>query len=489
MDATQMSEMNSRDAAGNGLPLPVTRTSMQSFADDPVAMMRKLKAEHGDVACIEDEQAKAFFVFHPKWNQFLLSQPQLFHSRFFAIRGSRRSAQRKLTEGLLSMNDDQHRRHRRMVKEPFSRKSIGSYSSTIQTLTSELLAGWQVGKTVDINSEMTHYMLRLTSALLFGIDHPEKAYAIGEKIDTWVRYNHRLGPMAFGSHPDLASEYEDMLAYGEELEDMIREFITMKRDQLASRGDGPAEDVLSLLLAAHDAEGEINEDQLVGHVTLLFAAAHLTTAHTFTWTHMLLSQHPDVATSLLQEIETTLGSSVPEMSDFARLPLLDRVLKESMRIMPASSYSQRTNVAPVDLGPFKLAPGSAIIFSQFMTHHREDFYPEPERFLPERWLTCSPPPYAYLPFGAGPRMCVGAGLAMQILMTAMPMIMQKFRLSLIADTPIEAKVISTMLNPMLPVMMSINEQDGAYSEVNVKGNIHSLVEFPSRIGSRKKMVA
>ncbi len=491
MDEVKLCPFSGRATAGGGTPLtesyvvpmssthktalPVTQTSMQNFADDPIAMMRQLHQTHGDIACVEDEQAKAYFVFHPQYNQILLSQPQKFHSRFFALRGSRRSSQRRLTEGLLSMNDDEHRRHRRLVKEPFSRRSIASYASTIRTITSELIDSWQIGQTVDINAEMTQYMLRMTSALLFGIDHPEKAYEIGHMIDQWVRYNHRLGPMAFASHPDLADEYESMLAFGEQLEQKVRQFATMKRQQ-PSRGD----DVLSLLLQAHDDEGDINDDQLVGHITLLFAAAHLTTAHTFTWTHLLISQHPEIAQKLLEEFQKVLQGRSPQVEDLPDLKYLERVIKESMRIMPASAYSQRINVEPVELGPFQIPTGSAIIFSQFMTHHRPDFYPDPQRFDPDRWLAASVSPYSYLPFGAGPRMCVGAGLALQILSTALPMMYQRFRLSVVPQTTIDAKVISTMLNPMTPVMTTLCQQDGDYQEVSLNGNISDLVTFPSQ---------
>ena len=110
-----------------------------------------------------------------------------------------------------------------------------------------------------------------------------------------------------------------------------------------------------------------------------------------------------------------------------KLRLLDAVVKESMRVLPASSYSQRIAAVPTQLGPFSLPAGSGIVFSQFMTHHMPELYVDPDAFLPARWLQINPSPYQYLPFGAGPRMCLGAPLAMLILKTVLPTILQRFR--------------------------------------------------------------
>jgi cytochrome P450 len=160
-----------------------------------------------------------------------------------------------------------------------------------------------------------------------------------------------------------------------------------------------------------------------------------------------------------------------------RLPVVERVIKESMRILPASAYSQRVTAAPVELGPFKLAPGSGIIFSQFITHHMPELYSEPEVFQPDRWLRINPSPYQYLPFGAGPRMCIGASLAMLIMKTTLPALLQKFKVSVVPNSVVNTKVISTMLGPTTSVMMRIDSQDGRFESQPVRGTIHDLVDL------------
>jgi cytochrome P450 len=234
-------------------------------------------------------------------------------------------------------------------------------------------------------------------------------------------------------------------------------------------------DVLSLLLQAHDADGKLSDEQLVGHTALLFGAAHLTTAHTLCWTLFLLAQHPSIMQALWEEISTKVAGDSPSLEEVPRLEVMDRVLKESMRILPASGYSQRMCAEDLQLGPFRLTRGTVIVFSQFITHHMAELYPEPETFNPDRWLTITPSPYAYLPFGAGSRMCIGALLSMMTLKTALPTILKRYRLSMAADSEVNGAIISTMLSPTSSVLMEVHEPDGQFESRPITGNIHDLV--------------
>jgi cytochrome P450 len=317
----------------------------------------------------------------------------------------------------------------------------------------------------------------VTSAILFGLDLPDFACKVGAMIDHWVHMNHQMGMGAFVSDPSFIDNYDSLLAQAAELETEVQQMIHLRRTS-SEQGN----DVLSLLIRAHEEEGRLNDAELVGHITLLFGAAHLTTAHTLTWTLFLLAQHPEIMRGVSEEIDDWRlaidDSSCGESSMDRKLPLMERVIKESMRVLPASSYSQRITAEPVELGPFRLSPGSPVIFSQFVTHHLEKLYPEPERFLPDRWLTISPSPYAYLPFGAGPRMCLGAPLAMMILKSALPMILKRFRLSVVPGAEVSGTVISTMLGPTTSVPMLLAPPDGRFHSSPVCGNIHSMVQLP-----------
>ena len=452
---------------------PVLHRSVADFARDPIQIMRQLWALHGDVTALQEDNNRLFFVFGPTFNHQVLSDSRRFHSQFFAVRGPRKSAQRRVTSGLLSMNGDEHRDHRRMVMGPFQKKAIQAYHDNVIGMTQDAVSSWNPGDTKDMAAEMTHYMLRLTSSILFGVDMPEMAYEVGRLTERWVALNHKVGPGIFSSDPDVLRHYDELLLAAEELEVAVLEMVRKRRSgQLGT-------DVLSLLIRANDMQGGVSDEQLVGHMVLMFGAAHLTSAHTLTWTLFLLAQHPGVMSQLHAELEQNLAGGPPTPEQIDQLPVLDRVIRESMRIMPASAYSQRVAAEPLELGPFRLNPGNPVIFSQFITHHMPSLFPQPEKFLPDRWLTATPSPYAYLPFGAGPRMCIGASLGIMQFKISLPTILGKFKLNMVPGAEVQARVMSTMLFPTSTIPMRIERQDGVFTSQPVSGNIHTLVDLPA----------
>jgi len=460
--------------AESSRPLPVTVGEIADFARDPYACMQRQWREHGEVSALQEGDQRVYFVFGPEYNRQVLTDTQRFHSRFFAIRGPKNSPQRRLTSGLLSMNGEQHKQQRRIVQEPFQKRAIVGYHDAVLGVSEEMTREWSTGDTLDINDEMTRYMLRLTSLIVFGLDCRDLAIRIGELTETWVALNHKVGITALVSDPNTAEDYERLLAVAVELEQAVKEMIALRRSGRVGF------DVLSLLLRAHDVDTTVTDDQLVGHIVLMFGAAHLTSAHSLTWTLFLLSQHPEVMSELHAELDTVLAGQPPRPEHLDQLPVLDRVLKESMRVLPASSFLHRMTAESVELGPFQLPAGAVVIFSQLMTHHMPDLYPQPDAFLPDRWKSISPSPYAYLPFGGGARMCIGAALGTMQLKISLTRMLQQFKFSIPSQAAVNAKVMSTMLFPIGQIPMRIERPDGQFSANPVQGNIHRFVTVPTR---------
>lgn len=454
----------------SGTPEPVTQGRLFDFVEDPMACMLALRKRHGDLAILEEDAHRLVFVFGPELNQQVLSDCDTFESRFFAIRGPRNSAQRRLTSGIMSMNGEEHKEHRRIVKGPFEKKSLPFHHGPICDITRTLLDSWSAGDTRDMHVEMTHFMLHVTSAILFGVDQPEFAWEIGHMIDRWVAMNHDTGMGAFVSDPRINGRYERLLEFADKLEIDVREMIRLRREN-----SKPADDVLSLLIRANEQGHQVTDEQLIGHVTLLFGAAHMTTANTLTWTLFLLAQHPEIMRALHREIVETMEGDCPTYSEINRMPLTERVLKESMRILPASAYSQRVCGTATSLWGVPLTRGTPVVFSQYVTHHMPELYAEPERFWPDRWLNASVSPYAYLPFGAGAKMCIGAPLALTTLRTVLPSILKRYRLTVESGSEINGRIVSTMLGPTTPVPMHVAHQDGRFQSSPVLGNIHAMV--------------
>jgi len=469
----------SNSSATTDLPisadLPISEERLADFQLDVLGGLRRLHAKFGPIAAIQDGPLRVIFTFDPVYNKQLLSDVQLYNTRFFAIRGPKRSSQRRVTCGLLGMNGEQWKRNRRLLKEPFGLKQIATYRPTIKRMAEEVTASWSPGDRVDMNEEMIRFMLRVTSTILFGMDDsPEErtlAYDVGEQIAEWGRMNHELGIGALVPDATFSEGYEKLLSFSEGLEKQVMELITRRREA-ATQGT----DVLSILVRTYDAQGGLSDEELVGQSCVLFAAAHLTTAHSITWTLFLLAQHPEVRRALAAELAATGDGETDKRPD--PNSLLERVIRESMRMLPASSYSQRINMEPVDIGPFKEVPrGTPIVWSPFITHHLGSVFEQPEHFKPERWLTIKPSLHEYLPLGAGPRMCIGGPLALEVVRTSLPCFLQDFRMQVVPGSDISAQIRSTMLHPVGGMPMTLHANDGQYQSTPVTGNITELVEL------------
>lgn len=459
--------------------LPISQIDFGEFSRNLLRSFRQLHAEHGPIAAVDDRGQRVVFLFSPEYNQQVLSDTERFHARFFTIRGPKRSAQRRVTCGLLAMNGEQHRRNRRVVKEPFSLRTISTYGETILRLTDDLLDSWNPGDVTDMAEDMRQYMLRVTSTLLFGVDDQAAACRLGDMIANWVQLNNEVGVGALVPNDKFLDGYEELLNYAEVLESEVLAMIRRRRESST-----PGNDVLSILVRTYFEDGGLSDEEIVGQAAVLFAAAHMTTAHSLTWILFLLAQHPAVMQELWQE----LSAESPERSarGFAatgslpkgeELSLLDRVIKEGMRILPASAYSQRMTTEAVQLGPLELARGTGIVFTPVIVHHLAELYPEPERFLPDRWINLRPSPYAYHPFGAGPRLCIGAPLATAIIRIALQRMLTRYRLTVVPGSKIGAHIESTMLFPTHGMPMEIHAADGNYRGSPVVGNIHELVDL------------
>ena len=456
--------------------LPIRRGNLMDFPDNPIACMRSLHTEFGDLAVLEDQGQRIAFVFSPELNRQVLSDANTYHSQFFAVRGGRRSAQRQVTSGLLSMNGAEHRDSRRVMMEVFTKRVLPQYHGTITDLTEDLIADWQPGQQHDLNTEMVHFMVRMTNALLFGIDDAAYSLELGGKIDLWVRKNHEVGMGALLASEHYTEQYEQLLEMAEDLQGSVKEMLSRHR---ATDSQNQRPDVLSLMMKAQASTPELSDDKLVGHATLTFAAAHLTTAHTFSWTLFLLAQHPQVMDRLAEELNSATSGDHPTFEELQSCTYLEWVIKESMRVLPASSYSQRIVMSPTQLGPLSLPVGTPVIFSQFMTQHRADIFEDPHVFRPERWENASPNAYEYLPFGAGPRMCIGASLAMVELRTVLAVVLKRFHFQMVENSTVDGQVVSTMLGPTTSVDATLLAATESSRTVPVAGSIHDLVELPS----------
>jgi cytochrome P450 len=223
-----------------------------------------------------------------------------------------------------------------------------------------------------------------------------------------------------------------------ELNEIIGSFIRERRCS-----DQPREDLLDMLLRVRDADGNpMSAVQLRDEVMTLFLAGHETTAIALSWGCYLIAQNPQVEMKLAEELRAVLGDRAPTPDDLPRLRYTEMVLKETMRLYPAVWGIGRKAVQNCELGGYRVPAGSNIFILQWCTQHDARFFPDPERFDPERWSedpvrSGKIPRFAYFPFGGGPRVCVGASFAMMEATLLLAMIQQKYHLELVPGRPIE----------------------------------------------------
>jgi cytochrome P450 len=253
-------------------------------------------------------------------------------------------------------------------------------------------------------------------------------------------------------------------------------------DEKQARG-GSSTDAMGLLLAARDANGEgLGADEVLALAVELFIAGSATTAMTLLWALFLLDQHPHVLAGVTQQLDDVLGDRDPTPADLPALDRLDRVLRESMRVLStAGALFMRRVAQPTALGGIPLPVGANVVTSPLVMHHDPTIYPAPERFDPERWTTLSPPAYSYLPFGAGPRTCLGALFANQALRLVLAMVLKQFRLRTVEGTRIDRLVRGNILHPRhgLPMTVERRASGREPGPARVHGDIHQLVTLPS----------
>jgi cytochrome P450 len=178
----------------------------------------------------------------------------------------------------------------------------------------------------------------------------------------------------------------------------------------------------------------------------------------------------------MDELTGTLRGEPPTFQQLNRLPLLEGVIKESMRLIPPVLWGVRYGMDDFEIGGVQHPSGSSVLYSAYVTHHMPEIYQDPQRFNPYRWETIKPSPYEYFPFNAGPRRCLGAEFATMEVKITLAMLLQQFHFSLIPNQRIDRVGLIGSL-PKHGIKMRISQLGKKFDKVAVRGNIHNLVEL------------
>lgn len=314
--------------------------------------------------------------------------------------------------GLFISEGALHRQQRKLMAPSFQPKHIKSYAESMVAYGERIQQQWHEGETIDVATEMTHLTMSIIGKALFDADVFTETDELGAAMTTVLSHTSHVLSTLFPVPLNWPTKHNRQTKQAiTVLRDRMRQMIEERRASSEERGD-----FLSILLRAQAEDGShMSEEQAIDESLTLFGAGHETTATALAWTWYILTQHPDIYARVQEEVDGVLQGRSPTYDDLARLPYSLQVFKETLRLYPPAYLVSRSALHDVELDGYLVHKGETVAVSTYTIHRRPDFYPHPETFDPERFTPEREkqlPRYAYLPFGAGPRICIGNYFAM-----------------------------------------------------------------------------
>jgi cytochrome P450 len=428
--------------------------NLREFRRDMLEVYRRCARECGDIGSYRIGPRTLVFINHPDFiEQVLVAENRKF-IKHYALRLLRPT----LGDGLLTSDGDFWLRQRRLMQPAFSKQRVESYGPIIVDHTQRMLATWRSGETRDLHAEMMRLALSIVSKALLDVDAGEQAHGVSSAVDWIMRdFNSRFQsavPLPFWFPAPRNVELKRQVR---RLEAVIQKIINERRDDARDHGD-----LLSVLVHARDEQDQtgMTDKQLRDEVMTLFLAGHETTANLLSWTWYLLAKNPDVEARMLNELESVLSGRPVSAAAVPNLTYTEQVLLETMRLYPPAYAMGRESIEECTIGGYRIPAGSTVIMSQYVMHRDPRYFDRPEEFDPDRWSGGLPkrlPKYAYFPFGAGPRMCIGNTFAMLEAMLVVATVVPRFRFSL-APLPPVAPFPSVTLRPREGIHATIHER-------------------------------
>jgi cytochrome P450 len=425
------------------------------FRRDPPKLLSHLAREYGDIVHFKLGPQDVYLLNHPDFIRDVL----VTHNCNFVKSRGLEMAKRFLGEGLLTSEGEFHRRQRRLAQPAFHRQRINAYAEVMTEYAARTRERWRDGETLDIWQEMMRLTLAIVGKTLFDADVEAEATEIRAALTDVMQLFERI-TNPFGGLLEklpLPGNFRWLKAK-ERLDSTIYRIINERRTSGEDRGD-----LLSMLLLAQDEEGDggsMTDEQLRDEAMTLFVAGHETTANALTWTWYLLSQHPEFAAKLHEEIDTVLEGKLPTAADAARLRYTEMVFAESMRMYPPAWTLGRRVLTDYQIGQYVVPAGSIVLMSPWVMHHDPRFFPDPFKFDPERWTPDARearPKFSYFPFGGGPRVCIGEQFAWMEGALLIAAIAQQWTMRLAPGQRVEPKAMIT-LRPRYGMRMVLSER-------------------------------
>ena len=475
--ATVKSMNLSHEIAGpSSLPILGWLPQALQFAFYPLSTLEGLRRKYGDLIKFGFAKYPVIIVFDPEYNRHILRDPSVFYSydlELVPVPFPRDSSVVRLTTGMPLMNGRRHHDHRSALLPYFHKKFITRYHEACIEATEKKIASWKLGGEVDMRAEMEGLAIWLATSPVLGLDPQREGEAIGRQLERTMKLI--MNPFVLMFPYNIPGvPFHSLLKNADEMERIVKLVIQRKKEE-GLKGD----DILSVMIRMHEEDPErLSERELLGHTTTMFRGGYNPNGMALYWTIFLLIRHPEKLQILLNELKEKLGGNIPTPDQVEDLPYLEGAIKETMRLFPAGTWTGRLAMQPFELDSHALPKGTWILMSPYITHRIPELFPEPYRFLPERWLSIHPSAYEFMPFSGGPRYCIGTSLGMMQLKIALAIILQRYSFCLKPGTVVDCTGLNS-IRPKNGLPMFVNSYNSPARNISFKGNVHKIVHFSS----------
>jgi unspecific monooxygenase len=425
------------------------------FITKPLEVLEKKAQKYGDIFTLGDSGNDN--------TQVITSNPQAIQKIFTAdlqqLDSGKEAGIKTFFAGeksLLALSGKRHKRERKLLMPPFHGERMRAYGDIIHNLTEQVISGWEIGKPFSIRSSMQAISFQVILKAVFGLEDGVRYQELTRLLIQRLEGGRSIFRAILLFLPILQKDWGPLSPWGrlkrngEQIDQLIYDEIAERREQ----PDPSRTDILSLMMATRDEDGKPMTDlELRDELITLLIAGHETTASSLTWAFYWIHHLPEVQEKLLQELDN-LGEN-PEANDILKLPYLNAVCQETLRIYPVvNSALARVVKSPLEIMGYQLEPGTIISASIYLTHHREDLYPEPKQFKPERFLERQFSPYEYLPFGGGNRRCLGYAFALFEMKLILSTILCHSQLELANSKPVKPVRRGILMSPSDVLMVT-----------------------------------
>jgi cytochrome P450 len=431
----------------------------QDYLRNPPAFLEKAARDCGDIARFRLVHHHAFLLNHPDWIKEVLVTNQ---ANFTKSRMLER-ARLLLGDGLLTSEDEFHRRHRRLVQPAFHRDRLAGYAASMVDCAARCRDQWQSGTEFDLSQLMTRLSMAIVARTLFSADIETESDEISGALgQVFKLFEELLMPFSQWLEKLPLPSVRRFERARDRLDQTVYRLIAERRARGRDTGD-----LLSMLLLSQGEEGDsgqprhgLTDKQVRDEALTLLLAGHETAANALTWTWYLLSQNQDAEAKLHAELDRVLAGRLPALDDLPQLRYTEGVFAEALRLYPPAWAIGRRAKQEFTIGEYKIPARSIVLMSPWVVHRDARWFSDPLKFAPERWQTGefeSRPKFSYFPFGGGARVCIGERFAWMEGVLVIAVLAPRWRLRMASGQRVDTEARIT-LRPKYPMKMIVEQR-------------------------------